>query len=385
MTEHVSHLVIGGGAMGLATAWRLAERGHSPVVLERFARGHGLGASHGAARNFNNAYAEPHYLDLLASARQGWDDLGRTTGEPLLRLHGLATHGDDAAVAEIATALAARGAHAEVWPSSQAAARWPGMRFDGDVLVSNDAGVVRSEAALRAMEQATTTHGGDVRFEHRVVALEDTGDGVDATVEHAGERYRIHAETVVVTVGAWTEVVLGATVALPRLTVTEESPAHFLERKPGAQQWPSFNHLLDPARGAYPGNVYGMPTPGEGIKVGFHRVGETVDPDERPFRSTPRLVSLLDDYVREWMPGLLVEGSAAISCTYTSTDSGDFVLDRRGRIVVGAGFSGHGFKFTPAIGSVLADLATDPSAAAPAPFRLDRAVSSGQDRPRSAR
>ena len=59
-----------------------------------------------------------------------------------------------------------------------------------------------------------------------------------------------------------------------------------------------------------------------------------------------------------------------ISCTYTSTDDGTFVLDRRGRIVVGAGFSGHGFKFAPGVGGVLADLATDPGARAAAPFLL---------------
>jgi sarcosine oxidase len=70
------------------------------------------------------------------------------------------------------------------------------------------------------------------------------------------------------------------------------------------------------------------------------------------------------------MPGLDADTAAPISCTYTSTETEDFVLDRRGRIVVGAGFSGHGFKFTPAVGAVLADLALDESARAAAPFRL---------------
>ena len=50
-----------------------------------------------------------------------------------------------------------------------------------------------------------------------------------------------------------------------------------------------------------------------------------------------------------------------ISCTYTTTPDHDFVLDRRGPLVVAAGFSGHGFKFAPAIGRVLADLAEEPA------------------------
>ena len=61
--------------------------------------------------------------------------------------------------------------------------------------------------------------------------------------------------------------------------------------------------------------------------------------------------------MRRWLPGLDADSSEPISCTYTSTASGEFVLDRVGPVVVAAGFSGHGFKGAPAIGRVLADLA----------------------------
>jgi len=369
MTSHISHLVIGAGAMGLATTWRLAQRGLAPVALEQFERGHALGASHGATRNFNNAYAEAHYLDLLDDARRGWNELSTLSGESLLRLHGLVTHGDDEKVRRVHASLIARGAHAEVWTPDAAAARWPGMRFDGDVLVSNDAGVVRAEAALAALEAAASAAGADIRFAHRVVAIDEGPDTVHVVVEHAGATYALTADTVVVTAGAWTRPVIGEAVALPRLTVTEESPAHFAELSEGGR-WPSFNHLLRAQENDYPGNVYGMPTPGEGVKVGFHLVGPVVDPDARTFTPVPALDAQLRDYVREWFPGLDPDSAVGISCTYTSTDSEDFVLDRRGRIVVGAGFSGHGFKFTPAIGEVLATLATDDSTRAAAAFRL---------------
>lgn len=104
------------------------------------------------------------------------------------------------------------------------------------------------------------------------------------------------------------------------------------------------------------------------MKVGFHRVGDEVDPDARPHLPTHQRA--LADYVREWMPGLDAASAVPISCTYTSTDDGTFVLDRRGRIVVGAGFSGHGFKFAPGVGGILADLTMDPTARAAASFRL---------------
>ena len=112
-----------------------------------------------------------------------------------------------------------------------------------------------------------------------------------------------------------------------------------------------------------------MLTPGEGVKVGFHAVGDEVDPDDRRFRAPDLARAALREYVAEWFPGLDPETAAEISCTYTSTDSGRFVLDRVGPITIAAGFSGHGFKFAPAIGRVLADAALG-VAFPPAPFRL---------------
>jgi sarcosine oxidase len=358
--EGVDIAVIGGGIMGLATAWELTRRGLRPIVLERYPRGHVQGASHGATRNFNNAYAEDHYLDLLVRARTGWDALGSPDGEPLLRLHGLVTHGALDLVS-IRDRLQSRGIAAELLSSSEAARRWTGMRFDGEVLWSSDAGVIRAAAALRELERRVVAAGGEVRWETPVVRLDTDADGATLTLNDG----MLHAETVIVTAGAWTTKLLGPTgLRLPGLTVTEETPAHFAPL-PGSV-WPSFNHYVEP--GTYPATVYGMPTPGEGVKVGFHQVGDEVDPDRRPHRFTH--ADALAEYVREWMPGLEASAPDPISCTYTSTPDSAFVLDRRDRIVVGAGFSGHGFKFAPGIGAVLADLALDPAAQAAEPFRL---------------
>lgn len=352
-------VVVGGGVMGLATAWELVRRGVRPLVLERFSRGHHEGASHGATRNFNNAYTEEHYLDLLVRSREGWDALGDVDGAPLLRLHGLVTHGDTD-VDAVQRRLALRGIPADLLSAGDARSRWAGMRFDGDVLWSPDAGVVRASAALAELERRVVTAGGEVRWNTRVRSMDDTADGVLVTLADGAD---VRAETAVVTAGAWTPSLVGD-IGLPNLVVTEETPAHFAPR--GDSRWPSFNHYVDPA--AYPATVYGMPTPGEGVKVGFHRVGDEVDPDARPHR--PTHLDALTAYVREWMPGLDAESAIPISCTYTSTDDGDFVLDRRGRLVVGAGFSGHGFKFATGIGATLADLALDESARAVPPFRL---------------
>ena len=66
----VDTIIVGGGVIGLSTAWNLARRGQRVLLLERFAPGHTRGASHGATRNFNPAYADPAYVGLLRRARQ---------------------------------------------------------------------------------------------------------------------------------------------------------------------------------------------------------------------------------------------------------------------------------------------------------------------------
>ncbi|GAA1944557.1 FAD-dependent oxidoreductase [Microbacterium deminutum] len=362
-------VVVGGGVMGLSTAWELSRRDERPLVLERFARGHTRGASHGATRNFNNAYADDHYLDLLVRARAGWDALGSPGGEPLLRLHGLVSHGGGAALGgtgrgltAIHEQLRARGIAADLLDSAEASRRWPGIRFEQTVLFSPDAGVARASAALEELERRIVAAGGEVRWQTPAARIEEDADGVTVHTPAGAVR----ADAVVVTAGAWTSALVGGSIPLPSLTVTEESPAHFAPRDP-AVAWPSFNHFVTP--GTWPAPVYGMPTPGEGVKVGFHRVGDEVDPDARPFR-TDKHAARLAEYVREWMPGLDADSAAPISCTYTSTVDEAFVLDRVGRIVVGAGFSGQGFKFAPGVGAVLADLALDPAARAAEAFRL---------------
>jgi sarcosine oxidase len=165
------------------------------------------------------------------------------------------------------------------------------------------------------------------------------------------------ADGAVVTAGAWSRPLLDGLVDLPPLRVTEEHPAHFAILAPYADaNWPSFNHFLPTDReGGFRGNVYGMLTPGEGVKVGFHATGQEVDPDARRFRASDDDRAKLRDYVAEWFPGLDPDSAEEISCTYTMTESERFVLDREGTITVGAGFSGQGFKFVPAIGRVLAD------------------------------
>ncbi|MFF5079192.1 FAD-dependent oxidoreductase [Actinoplanes sp. NPDC000266] len=351
-------IVVGGGAMGSAAAWQLARRGADVLLLERFEAGHTRGASHGASRIFRFAYAQPDYITLAREALDLWRELDPA----LLELTGGVDHGDRASIEPIANALAAAGVPGQWLAREEAAERWPGLRFTGPVFFHPSSGRVHADHAVTALQAAATALGAEVRHKTEVLAITVRGDD-DVEVVTAGETLR--ARRVIVAAGAWTSKLLPG--LLP-LRVTQEQPAHFTPLSDVA--WPSFIHHDGGA------GVYGLLTPGEGVKVGFHGNGPVVDPDTRDYAAEPVRAERLRDYVRQWVPGVDPESDAPISCTYTTTPTSDFVIDRRGPLVIAAGFSGHGFKFTPAVGRLLADLAV---AGAPAVPRF--AIPLGQESP----
>ena len=370
MAERVDFAVIGGGAMGSAAAWQLARRGREVVLLERFAPGHANGASHGPSRNFNVAYGREPYLGLLVEAGRLWRELEGEASARLLDPVGMVTHGGTGEYPELAAGTAA-GIAGEVLSAADARERFPGMRFETPVLWNPEGGRLNADASVAALQSAAAANGASVRHNTRVHAIEPRGDRVLVSTE--GES--LEASVAIVAAGAWSTTLLAGLAPLPSLRVTQEQPAHFALRAGDADagaHWPGFNHRPRPSGDEWwltP--IYGMFAPGFGVKAGWHGSGPIIDPDARSFQPEPAQLAALQRYVAEWLPGADPDRLDPISCTYTTTPDHDFVLDRVGPLVAAAGFSGHGFKFTPAIGRVLADLATG---AGPAPdaFALTR-------------
>ena len=350
-------VVVGGGVMGAATGWALARAGRAPIVLERFGPRHTNGASHGLCRNFNVIYGEPHYVDLLVESRRLWDELSDASGQPLLELVGIVKHGNFPAAGQVAAALAAAGIRTDFLEPEAAAERWPGMRFDGPVLYSPDSGRVRADDSVEAMLDQVRRLGGEARHHHTATTIRPTADGVTLSVETPEGSAEIHARVVVVTAGAWTDRTIDTVVELPQTSIRQVQPAHF-QVAGQAADWPSFMHAAPSLGGdRLDEEIYGLYEAGRGLKVGWHGRGLPVDPDARSDRYDESELAELKEYVARWLPGAEPDSARLISCTYTSTPSARFVLDRVGDIVIGKGFSGQGFKFAPAVGSALAALA----------------------------
>jgi sarcosine oxidase len=348
-------IVVGAGLLGLSSAWVLKRRGWDVLVLEAAASaGHERSGSKGDARIFRLGYPEPHYVEMAVLARQRWRDLEAVTGRQLLRVTGQVSLGDDAARHAIASALTAAGAPGEEVSATVAARRFPGIVAAGPVLVEPDSGVLAADACLDALRRANDVelHAGRV-----VTSLRQTPDSV--TVETA-DGDALTADVAVACAGAGTLALVGAdsqaagTPSLPQV-------AYFAARR---------HDVLPPVFIEWGADMlYGLPVPDGSreagtYKVSHHTPGTTLpafDPaDPAPLGGDdPALLERLTEAVGRLLPSLVPRPVATERCVYDNSADTDFVLDRVGRVVVGCGTSGHGFKFGPLLGELLADLAED--------------------------
>jgi sarcosine oxidase len=343
VTTLPSVLVVGGGAMGSSIARELAERGHAVTVLEQFSAGHDQGSSHGSSRIIRLAYDDPFYVRLALEARPLWDELQLLTDKPVFRQCGSVDHGPRDQLEPFAKALTTAGVEYEWLTPAEASDRWLGLRFDEAVLFQPDGGVAHPDNALGTIRRLAVAAGAEWLDGVRV-------DSIDGVTVVAGDR-TFEADQVVVAAGVWTDALLG----MPAEVATQVQPAHFKPVDP-AYEWPTFIHRR---AGGLP-EAYGLPSP-DGIKVGFHGGGKIVDLDDRDFSPVDAELGELRAYVSQWVPGVDPDSLDATTCLYGALAEDDFVIDRAGHLTVAAGFSGHGFKFVPLVGRLVADLVSGTS------------------------
>lgn len=337
-------LVVGGGAMGSATAWWAARAGRDVTLLERHDGHHVHGSSHGRSRIFRLAYADGSYVAMARDAHALWRLLESESGAALLTVTGGLDHGP--AADDIEANLRANGLPYERLPAAEAAQRWPMLRFASDAVFQPDAGRLDADAAVTTLHAEAAQHGADVRFGVTAVAARETAYGIEVETAEGD----VHeARVAVVAAGAWLPGLLGSFPVpddLPAFRVTQEQPVYL----PSEAEWPSFIHWR--AEGV---PYYGLGAPGEGVKVGEHGSGRPVSPDAR-LGADADAVRRVEEYAAEWLPGATPVAARADSCLYTTTPDESFVLRRHGPLVVCSPCSGHGFKFVPEIGRRTAEL-----------------------------
>ena len=378
MTERTWDVIIlGGGTMGTAAAWALSTRGVSALVIEQFGHIHTMGSHGGGTRMFRHAYAEgPEYVPLMHHADNLWCSLENELGTNIVHRVGIlemdAPGFDHAGRAKAAADR--HGIEFEWIDGDEIRKRWPAFDppdgWEGGW--SPIAGFLDIEAGLSGL--AAVARRGNVTFrtDEPVIGWSSNAEGVEVTTANGV----YSAATLIVTAGAWAGDML-AELGLPLTVVRKlnfwidvDTPAMF---RP--ETFPTF------ATASSIGEIYGFPIfRRPGIKMADHLGGEP---------TTPQTVDRVarDDEAQSCIElgALAMKGVSnrvlnGVVCMYTRTPDGHFIVDRHPtapNVVLAAGFSGHGFKFTPAIGEQLANLALDPAAVPFGLFRIDRFVTAG--------
>jgi len=361
MSETFDVVVLGLGVMGASAVHQLAGRGVRVLGLDANQRGHVLGSSHGRSRIIREAYYEAaEYVPLVQRAFIQWRELEEETGLDLLLMTGCLNIGRPGTQVVDGVIASARrhGLPSEVLPSDAMRSRFPAFALpESHVGVYQPtAGVLNADACVGALVDASVARGATIRHGELVNNWEPDGDGVIVRTPSG----TIRAQKLVITAGPWSASVL-ADLGLP-LQAVRQYVVHFEPQAPERFSAPGFPAFIwDVAEG----EVYGIPyLPGSGFKVGGHDPGEPCTPETARRTVTAEEIENVRSIFERCLPGCATTMSMAATCLYTVTPDRHFIIDRHPehpQVSYAAGFSGHGFKFGPTIGEVLADLAIEGS------------------------
>ncbi|MET3421501.1 monomeric sarcosine oxidase [Actinoplanes tereljensis] len=340
-------IVVGAGVHGSSTAWHLAQRGARVIQLDRFPDGHTEGSSHGHIRMIRRAYPNPIWDDLVDRAYLAWAELSAASGTQLLTTTG-------GLYARPVGEAGLRGPDCVPVDAARAAELFPGLRLGDEFGAVYDpaAGVLDAAAAMRALRELSLEHGVDRRTGCRVDGWSADGEGV--TVRTADGLLR--ADRLVIAAGPWTGALVPELADL--LKVVRIVNIHIGATDPAAVSAPALGPFSVEVPGV--GLLYGLPAfDGSAMKIGLDH-GPADDPDRPQTPVTAAEAATLLGLARRFLPAANGDVVDSVACRYTMAPRNRFAVGALAgtpQVLVAAACSGHGFKFGPAIGAGLADLA----------------------------
>jgi sarcosine oxidase len=362
MSSTFDVIVLGLGAMGSAAAAHLAGRGQRVLGLDQFTSPHDHGSTHGRSRVIRQAYYEdPAYVPLLLRTYELWRELERTSGKQLLTVTGGLMLGaaDSAVVSGSLRSARRHGLAHELLDAKEIRKRFPQFSPEPDTvaLFEQNGGFVRPEECVRSHLDEAARRGATLHFEDEVLSWNADSNRVRVNTRRGG----YEAGQLVICAGPWTSKVL-ADLALP--LKVERQVQFWFEPVGGIEpflpeRFPIW--LWETRDGAHP---YGLPAcdgPDEGVKVALHHGGihPICAPDTIERNISDDEIAKAREYISARVPALTGRCVRAVTCMYTNTPDEHFLIDRHpqlANVVIVSACSGHGFKFCPVIGEIVADL-----------------------------
>jgi sarcosine oxidase len=383
-------IVIGLGAMGSASVYRLAERRNSVLGIDQFRVPHDYGSTHGESRIIRQAIGEgEQYMPLVLRSYELWRDLEKETGQRLLKTTGglimepeksdIIAHGRHNFLAQtISCANKFRIRH-EILETKEIKARFPQFALTNELgYFEYDTGYLRPELCVEAQLHLAKSYGAKIQMNEKVTSITPTtNSGITVTTD----RSVYEAEKLVLSAGPWVAQFLPPEYAdifkvyrqvMYWFKIKDDARPRFSPKR-----FPIFIWIFE--KGGDFG-FYGFPTlDGKTIKIAGEQYSVSTSPgDVERIISKEETGAAYSRYVQDRFPGLSDICETAVSCLYTTTPDSHFVIDfypGNDRIIIASPCSGHGFKHSAAIGEVISELVTmGKSKIDINSFRLDRFV-----------
>jgi sarcosine oxidase len=356
-------IVVGLGGMGSAAAYHLAARGQRVLGLDTFDPVHNRGSSHGGSRLIRQSYFEDAaYVPLLLRAYELWDKLEQDAGRDIItRTGGLMIGRPDSRTVAGSLASAERwGLPHEILDAPHIRKRYPTMtpRDDEVALYETNAGFVRPESTVSAHLQLAMRHGAELQFSESVQRWDALPSGVRVVTNDG----MYTADRLVICPGAWAPQLI-ADLGVP--FAVERQVQFWFDPLGGVEPFLPDRHPVYIWEDAAGTQIYGFPAqngPSGGAKVAFFRRGQVCTPETIDRIVHDDEVAAMAGHLAGCIPTLPGRFLRAATCMYTNTPDQHFVIanhPEHSQVTVACGFSGHGFKFVPVVGEVVADLAID--------------------------
>lgn len=352
-------IVVGLGSMGAPACYYLAKNGLRVLGLEQFTITHEWGSHAGQSRIIRKAYFEdPRYVPLLDRAYANWRELEALTGEQIYYQTGLLYLGNPANPLIRGVLDSSRRfnipLHEYKGVDQQATFEVPGD-FTG--VYEQAAGFVRPEKSISLYAGLSKELGAELRESEKVLEWTKTNRGIEVTTEKGTYR----STYLVLTAGAWTpglEVSTGKRIKVTRQVVGWARLKD--EEQFGLGRFPCWMLAEDGRPGCFygfpvlPAGKFGHP---EGLKLAYHFPGPPADPDRVDRKVNEADRELLEGFLEKYLPGYFGSWVDLKVCLYANSPDEHFIIDKiDDRVAIACGFSGHGFKFAPVVGEILADL-----------------------------
>jgi glycine/D-amino acid oxidase-like deaminating enzyme len=357
----VDVIVVGAGAFGASAALELRRRGLRVTLIDPGPLPHSLAASTDISKVIRMDYgADEFYMDLMEQALLGWDAWNAAWEQPLYHQTGVlflaAGPLAEGQYEGDSYALLQRRGHAPQRTSGRnLSGRFPAWNANAypDGYFNPRGGWAESGEVVARLIAEAKLLGVAVGAGDPVVQLLEQGGRITGVRTAGGKEH--HAEWVVLAAGAWSPYLL------PELAeymwVVGQPVLHFQVDDPEAFQPPRFVvWTADIANSGW----YGFPALADGtLKIANHGPGRPIHPDA-PRQVAPEEELRFRQFLRLALPGVAEAPVIATRlCLYCDTWDGDFWIDRhptRPGLVVATGGSGHGFKFAPVLGPLIADV-----------------------------